>query len=312
MVARLPARVRLVRHPAQPFPVHPCQRTSTTAEPKTGSPVDDQHLIARIQQGDPAAERAMYDAHVDRVWRLVFRIVGDSDTAQDCVQEAYARAWAWSVAITRPPASGTAARTSLSRWSAAPSTSRSRPAARAGARRPPRRIEDAFEDGLERVEVARGQRTAALPRLVDGAPLADNLRAVLHAGLDVMTPYHGFGTTFVQQALPVSSPASPFSAESGGARAMAVDLMVHVVASSKVRMPGGLRDRLPDLLWLLYLGVTLHWVVDPSPAQQRTRSFVDRLAPVVSKAVALSRLPVARGLVDDVVALPQHSSGSLR
>lgn len=162
------------------------------------------------------------------------------------------------------------------------------------------------------VSVQREHRDVALPRLVERAPLADNLRAALHAGLDVMTPYHGFGTTFVQQALPASSSASPFSAESGNARAMAVDLMEHVVATSKVRVPSGLRDRLPDLLWLLYLGVTLHWVVDPSPEVQRTRLLVDRLAPVVSKAVALSRLPVARGLVDDVVALTQPSSGALR
>lgn len=56
--------------------------------------MDDQHLIRRIQQGDPAAERAMYDAHVDRVWRLVFRIVGDPDAAQDCVQETFIRAFA--------------------------------------------------------------------------------------------------------------------------------------------------------------------------------------------------------------------------
>ena len=55
--------------------------------------MDDQQLIARIQQGDPAAERAMYDAHVDRVWRLVYRIVGDADTAQDCVQEVMLTAW---------------------------------------------------------------------------------------------------------------------------------------------------------------------------------------------------------------------------
>jgi RNA polymerase sigma-70 factor (ECF subfamily) len=56
--------------------------------------VDDQQLIARIQQGDPVAERAMYDAHVDRVWRLVYRIVGDADAAQDCVQETFIRAFA--------------------------------------------------------------------------------------------------------------------------------------------------------------------------------------------------------------------------
>ncbi|WP_370618894.1 TetR/AcrR family transcriptional regulator [Mumia sp. Pv 4-285] len=153
------------------------------------------------------------------------------------------------------------------------------------------------------VSVQRDHRDRALADLIDGAPLVDNLRVVLHTGLDVMAPYHGFGTTFVQQALPGSSSASPFSAESTDARAMAIALMDHAVATSKTRVPSALRDRLPTLLWLLYLGVTLHWVVDPTPAQERTRTLVDRLAPVVGRAVALSRLPVARGLVDDVVDL---------
>lgn len=155
------------------------------------------------------------------------------------------------------------------------------------------------------VEVQRDHRDRAVPQLVDGAPLADNLRVVLHSGLDVMAPYHGFGTTFVQQALLSGASASPFSAESGQAREMAVALMEQVVSTSRTPARGALRDRLPFLLWLAYLGVTLHWVADASPDQSRTRSLVDRLAPVVGKAVSLARLPVARGLVDDVVALTQ-------
>jgi RNA polymerase sigma-70 factor (ECF subfamily) len=57
-------------------------------------PDDDRSLIARVLAGDPAAERALYDAHVDRVYRLVYRICGDDDQAQDCVQETFIRAFA--------------------------------------------------------------------------------------------------------------------------------------------------------------------------------------------------------------------------
>jgi AcrR family transcriptional regulator len=152
-------------------------------------------------------------------------------------------------------------------------------------------------------EVQREHRARALPRLVPGAPLAENLRRVLHAGLDVMAPYHGFGGTFLQVALPAGSSASPFSAESGTARQMAIDLMSEVVTTSRRRVPTGLRDRLPTLLWLAYLGVTLHWVTDPTPEQERTRRLVDRLAPLLARLLGLARLPVARGLVDDVLGL---------
>jgi Tetracyclin repressor-like, C-terminal domain len=68
-------------------------------------------------------------------------------------------------------------------------------------------------------------------------------------------------------------------------------------------VPAGLRDRLPTLLWLAYLGVTLHWVTDPTPGQERTRRLVDRLAPLLARMLGLARLPVARGLVDDVLGL---------
>ena len=55
--------------------------------------MDDQQLIDRIRAGDPSAERALYDGHVDRVYRLVFRYVGEPDVAEDCVQETFIRAF---------------------------------------------------------------------------------------------------------------------------------------------------------------------------------------------------------------------------
>jgi RNA polymerase sigma-70 factor (ECF subfamily) len=43
--------------------------------------------------GDPSAERALYDAHVDRVFRLAYRMAGDMDRAQDYTQETFIRAF---------------------------------------------------------------------------------------------------------------------------------------------------------------------------------------------------------------------------
>jgi RNA polymerase sigma-70 factor (ECF subfamily) len=55
--------------------------------------VHDQELIGRVLDGDPSAERALYDAHVDRVFRLVYRMAGDLDRAQDYTQETFIRAF---------------------------------------------------------------------------------------------------------------------------------------------------------------------------------------------------------------------------
>ena len=53
----------------------------------------DQQLVARCLAGDRAAERALYDAHVDRVYRLAYRLAGDADLAQDFTQETFIRAF---------------------------------------------------------------------------------------------------------------------------------------------------------------------------------------------------------------------------
>jgi RNA polymerase sigma-70 factor (ECF subfamily) len=55
--------------------------------------VHDQELISRVLAGDPSAERALYDAHVDRVFRLVYRMAGDLDRAQDYTQETFIKAF---------------------------------------------------------------------------------------------------------------------------------------------------------------------------------------------------------------------------
>jgi RNA polymerase sigma-70 factor, ECF subfamily len=57
------------------------------------SRVEERELIGRVLAGDPSAERALYDAHVDRVFRLTYRMAGDMDRAQDYTQETFIRAF---------------------------------------------------------------------------------------------------------------------------------------------------------------------------------------------------------------------------
>jgi RNA polymerase sigma-70 factor, ECF subfamily len=55
--------------------------------------VDEAELIDRVLAGDAAAERALYDAHVHRIYRLAFRFTGDDDMARDLTQETFIRAF---------------------------------------------------------------------------------------------------------------------------------------------------------------------------------------------------------------------------
>ncbi len=56
--------------------------------------MDDRELIARAKLGDEAAERALYDAHVDRIHRLAYRMSGNADLAEDFTQDTFVRAFA--------------------------------------------------------------------------------------------------------------------------------------------------------------------------------------------------------------------------
>lgn len=50
-------------------------------------------LVARCLAGDATAQRALYDAHVERIYRLAYRMAGDADLAEDFTQEAFIRAF---------------------------------------------------------------------------------------------------------------------------------------------------------------------------------------------------------------------------
>lgn len=79
--------------PANPSAPHVVRGAAQHDDSQAPEPVNDRELIGRVLAGDPGAERALYDAHVDRVFRLVYRMAGDLDRAQDWVQETFIRAF---------------------------------------------------------------------------------------------------------------------------------------------------------------------------------------------------------------------------
>ena len=57
------------------------------------SRLNDRQLVTRCLGGDPAAERALYDMHVERIYRLMHRMAGDADLAADFTQDTFIRAF---------------------------------------------------------------------------------------------------------------------------------------------------------------------------------------------------------------------------
>ncbi|QLQ40326.2 TetR/AcrR family transcriptional regulator [Micromonospora robiginosa] len=152
-------------------------------------------------------------------------------------------------------------------------------------------------------DTQREHRTAAAPVLARERDFAARLAGVLHAGVDVLGPYHSFAGTFFKTAAEPTSPLSPFSAESSPARDASVSLFREALEGSTAKLDDELREALPELLWLGYLGVVLYWVHDRSPGQARTRQLVDGVVPLVDRLVGLSRLRVLRPVTRQALTL---------
>ncbi|HYD51540.1 MAG TPA: sigma-70 family RNA polymerase sigma factor [Gemmatimonadaceae bacterium] len=54
---------------------------------------DETSLVDRARAGEPAAQRALYDAHVDRVYRVAYRLAGREELAREFTQDAFVRAF---------------------------------------------------------------------------------------------------------------------------------------------------------------------------------------------------------------------------
>jgi AcrR family transcriptional regulator len=156
----------------------------------------------------------------------------------------------------------------------------------------------AFYDQMQEQHAA-----AAAAVLAGEKAFAPRLEGVLLAWLDVAEPSHEFAAQFFKNAADPASPLSPFSPESAPAREASIALFARLVEDSDAKPVTALRAELPELLWLLQMGVVLFWVYDDSPHQRRSRELVSRVVPIVDRLVKLSRLPVVRGLVDDVIGL---------
>ena len=138
--------------------------------------------------------------------------------------------------------------------------------------------------------------------------LAARLAGTVRALVDVLAPYHSFAATFYKHAAEPASPLSPFSPQSSPARIASIALYREVIEGSTVRMGPGVRERLPELLWLYSLGITLFWVHDTSDGCGRTYRLIDATVPVVAQLVAASRLPTLRRTLRDLLAVVDQLS----
>ncbi|MER7697493.1 MULTISPECIES: TetR family transcriptional regulator [unclassified Streptomyces] len=151
--------------------------------------------------------------------------------------------------------------------------------------------------------IADEHARAVRPVLEGEGDLAVRIRGVLLGWLDVAEPYHRFAAQFFKNAADPDSPLSPFSEDSAAARDAAISIHARCVAGADVKSDPELAPLLPQLMWLMQMGLVLFWVYDRSEGAERSRRLVERTAPIAARAIALSRFRVLRPLVRQVHAL---------
>ncbi len=151
--------------------------------------------------------------------------------------------------------------------------------------------------------IAIEQVTALLPRLDGETSLERRMMIFIETWVEVCQPYAEMSGKFFKFAAEPGSPLSPFSQDSTPARQAAIGLWKFIIDGSDVKVPDDLRAELPELMWLAFMGIVLYWVHDSTPDGRRTMILSRRLVPMVVRAIELSRLPMVKSTVNDLVGL---------
>jgi RNA polymerase sigma-70 factor (ECF subfamily) len=67
---------------------------STLSLERAGQLADQRALVERARRGDASAHRALYDTHVERIYRLAYRLTGVEHLAREVTQDTFVRAFA--------------------------------------------------------------------------------------------------------------------------------------------------------------------------------------------------------------------------
>ncbi|HSR06863.1 MAG TPA: TetR/AcrR family transcriptional regulator [Bryobacteraceae bacterium] len=83
-------------------------------------------------------------------------------------------------------------------------------------------------------------------------------------------------------------PVSPFSAETKAFREMEIAWFRRLVGDEGVRLPRELETRIPEVLWVLHIGMLFFWIADDSPRQSHTLRLIDQGMSTVTALLRLS------------------------
>lgn len=140
--------------------------------------------------------------------------------------------------------------------------------------------------------------------LAEEKKLADRLRGVIHARLEVTEPYHRFSGLLFRQAADPKSALNPFHEASREVREEATAIFAEALSGAeRTKIPKDLLAELPNLLWTYSMGIVLFWIFDETENRARTRVMVDHTVDLVVRCIKLASNPLLRPLRRRTLAL---------
>ena len=154
------------------------------------------------------------------------------------------------------------------------------------------------------LDVQHAHREAAMPLLAEEPRLVERLRIVYETGLAQLDPYHAHAGEFLSAAVSPRSPINPLASESAEALGIIEGLFALAVDGADAGgVPAGIRSLLPRALVLGHLLLALFWVYDTSEGRRRTRTLLDRGLALFGRVLPLTRVPVLRGAITELLSL---------
>ncbi|UJP10956.1 TetR family transcriptional regulator [Microbacterium sp. KUDC0406] len=150
-------------------------------------------------------------------------------------------------------------------------------------------------------QVQRDHARVAVPQLEGVTGLVDRLRVVFETGLATLEPYRKVAPGFLSAMIAPDSPINPLSRESSPARELTLGLLRRAVDGADHRLPDDIATRMPDALFVAYLGLVLRWTYDDSDDHRRTQRLLDTALKLLAVALPFLRMPGIRGVTRDLL-----------
>lgn len=114
------------------------------------------------------------------------------------------------------------------------------------------------------------------------------MRELIRVKLEHFGKNRGVLRAMLRNGADPKHPVSPFSPETKAFREMEIGWFRKLVGDEGVRLPRELETRIPEVLWVLHIGMMFFWIADDSPRQSHTRRLIDQGMSTVTALLRLS------------------------